>query len=44
MREVTPILPIPAAQFEEMIACCRTLDRQQRADAIVKLTLKQTPS
>src|SRR3989475_6787286 len=28
IREVTPGLPIPAAQFEEIIATCRDLDRQ----------------
>ena len=41
LREVTPTLPIPETQFEDMIACCRDLDRQPRADALVKLTLRR---
>ena len=42
IREVIPGLPIPAAQFEEIIATCRDLDRQDRADRLVQLTLKKT--
>jgi hypothetical protein len=41
IREITPGLPIPAAQFEEIIATCRDLDRQPRADKLVQLTLKR---
>jgi 2-methylcitrate dehydratase PrpD len=41
IRGVIPGLPIPAAQFEAIIATCRDLDRQDRADALIKLTLKQ---
>jgi len=41
IREVTPGLPIPAAQFDEIIATCRDLDRQARADELVRLTLKK---
>src|SRR5438132_1824672 len=41
IREVIPGLPIPAAQFEEIIATCRDLDKQQRADRLVQLTLKK---
>jgi len=41
LRDVVPGLPIPAAQFGEIIATCRDLDRQPRADALVRLTLKQ---
>jgi 2-methylcitrate dehydratase PrpD len=37
---ITPGLPIPAAQYESLIAACRDLDGQARADALVKLTLK----
>jgi hypothetical protein len=40
IREVIPGLPIPAAQFEQIIATCRDLDRAPRADALVRLTLK----
>lgn len=39
IRDVTPGLPIPAPQFESMIAVCRELDRQDRADRLVHLTL-----
>jgi len=41
IRDVIPGLPIPAAQFEEIIATCRDLDRQDRADRLVQLTLKK---
>ncbi len=39
IRGVVPGLPIPAAQFEEIIATCRDLDRHDRADTLVRLTL-----
>jgi 2-methylcitrate dehydratase PrpD len=39
IREVIPGLPIPADRFEEIIATCRALDRQPRADRLVRLTL-----
>jgi hypothetical protein len=41
IRDVIPGLPIPAAQFEDLIATCRDLDRQDRADRLIQLTLKQ---
>ncbi len=41
LREVTPGLPIPAAQYETMIATCGSLDKETRADALVKLTVRQ---
>jgi hypothetical protein len=34
-------LPIPAAQFEQIIAACRDLDREARADTLVQLTVKK---
>lgn len=40
IRDVVPGLPIPAAQFEALIATCHDLDRQDRADKLVQLTLK----
>lgn len=40
IRGVAPALPISSAQFEEMIATCRALDQQPRADKLVQLTLK----
>jgi hypothetical protein len=39
IRDVVPGLPIPAARFEEIIATCRDLDRQARADRLIQLTL-----
>jgi 2-methylcitrate dehydratase PrpD len=41
IRDVVPGLPIPAAQFEAIIAACRDLERQDSADVLVELTLKQ---
>jgi 2-methylcitrate dehydratase PrpD len=41
IREVVPGLPIPAAQFEEIITFCRDLDRQDRADRLIGLTMKK---
>ena len=41
IREVIPGLPIPAAQFESIVATCRDLERRDRADALIQLTLKQ---
>jgi 2-methylcitrate dehydratase PrpD len=41
IRDVIPGLPIPAAQFEDIIATCRDLDRQDRADRLIHLTLAQ---
>ncbi|HJQ64606.1 MAG TPA: MmgE/PrpD family protein [Burkholderiales bacterium] len=40
IRGVTSALPIAAAQFEEMIAACRNLEREPRADKLIRLTLK----
>jgi len=40
IRDVIPVLPIPAEQFERIIETCRTLDKQERADALIKLTMK----
>src|SRR6266446_1769555 len=41
IRGVVPGLPVPAAQFEEIIATCHDLDKQERADRLVQLTLKK---
>jgi 2-methylcitrate dehydratase PrpD len=41
IREIIPGLPIPAAQFETIVATCRDLERNDRADALIQLTLKQ---
>jgi 2-methylcitrate dehydratase PrpD len=39
LRDVLPGLPIPAAQFDDIVATCRDLDRQARADTLIRLTL-----
>lgn len=41
IRDVIPGLPIPAAQFEEIISACRGLDKEAKADRLVQLTLKK---
>jgi hypothetical protein len=41
IRDVIPGLPIPAAQFEDIITTCRDLDRQDRADRLIQLTLQK---
>jgi 2-methylcitrate dehydratase PrpD len=40
IRGVVPGIPIRESQFDKMIATCRNLDREDRADALVRLTLK----
>ncbi len=40
IRDVIPGLPIPAAQFEAIMTTCRDLDRQDRADRLIQLTLQ----
>ena len=42
LRDVVPGVPIPAAQFETIVETCRHLDRQDRADTLVRLTLQKT--
>ncbi len=39
MRDVIPVLPIPAAQFETIIATCRDLEKTDCADKLMQLTL-----
>src|SRR5438034_3403970 len=41
IREAIPGLPIPPAQFEDIITTCGDLDRRDRADALIRLTLKK---
>jgi 2-methylcitrate dehydratase PrpD len=41
IREIVPGLPIPGAQFDEIIATCRDLERRDRADALMRLTLRK---
>jgi hypothetical protein len=40
IRDVVPGLPIPADQFEAIIATCRDLDHEDRADRLIQLTLQ----
>jgi 2-methylcitrate dehydratase PrpD len=39
IRDVVPVVPISAAQFEAIIDTCRDLERQTRADKLIQLTL-----
>jgi 2-methylcitrate dehydratase PrpD len=39
IRDIVPGLPIPAAQYEELIAACRGLESQDRAAKLIELTL-----
>ena len=39
IRDVIPGVPIPEAQFEEIISTCRDLDSQDRADRLIHLTI-----
>ena len=41
IRGIIPDIPIPEVQFEELIATCRDLDRQDRADKLTQLTLEK---
>jgi 2-methylcitrate dehydratase PrpD len=41
IRDVAPGLPIPPVQFDDVIATCRDLDRQDHADTLIRLTLKK---
>ena len=42
IRDVIPGIPIPEAQFEEIITTCRELDQHEKADKLISLTLRQT--
>jgi 2-methylcitrate dehydratase PrpD len=39
IRDVIPGVPIPEAQFEEIITTCRNLDSEERADRLIQLTI-----
>ena len=39
LRDIIPGLPIPAAQYEELVAACRNLEKEPRGDRLVQLTL-----
>jgi 2-methylcitrate dehydratase PrpD len=44
VRRIHPVvdgIPIPAAQFDDLIAACSTLDTLDRADRVIELTLPQ---
>jgi 2-methylcitrate dehydratase PrpD len=41
IRPITPGIPLPPDQFEEVIATCRTLDQQARADKLIQTMLKK---
>lgn len=42
IRGVIPGIPLPAAQFEQIIATCRDLDRQPEIASLIQLTLKKS--
>lgn len=39
IRGIAPTLPIPAAQYEDLIAACGALDTMARADSLIGLTV-----
>lgn len=41
IRGVASVLPIPIAQYDALITACRGLERAERADVLVGLTLKK---
>jgi hypothetical protein len=41
IRGVIPGVPIPGAQFEQLIATCRDLDTQPGIDKLIELTMKR---
>jgi 2-methylcitrate dehydratase MmgE/PrpD-like protein len=41
IRGVVPGIPISADQFEDLIIACRDLDRLDRADRVIQLTLRR---
>ena len=41
IQDIATTLPIPAAQYEKIVSTCRDLDKETRADALVRLTLKK---
>jgi 2-methylcitrate dehydratase PrpD len=42
IRAIVPAIPIPAQQYEDIIATCRDLDQQGRAAKLVELTVKKS--
>jgi hypothetical protein len=40
IRGAVPALPIPEKQFESIIATCRDLEKAERADKLIQLTLQ----
>src|SRR5687768_6329177 len=44
IRGVIPAIPIPEKQFETIIATCRDLDKADRADKLIQLTMQGSRS
>ena len=40
IRAIVPGIPIPAKQYDEIIATCRDLEQQNKVDKLIALTLK----
>ena len=41
IQDIANSLPIPAAQYGEIVAACRDLEKEARADKLVRLTVKR---
>ncbi len=41
IRGAIPSIPIPVPQFETIISTCRDLEKAERADKLIQLTLKK---
>ena len=39
LRDIVPGLPIPAAQWEQLVSTCGSLEKEPRGDKVVQLTL-----
>ena len=42
LREIVPGIPIPEAQFDDLIGACAGLDTLEKADRLIQLTLVST--
>jgi hypothetical protein len=40
IQDIVPGLPIPAAQYGQLVSTCGSLEKEPRADKLVRLTLK----
>jgi 2-methylcitrate dehydratase PrpD len=40
LRDIVPGLPIPAAQWEQLVSACGSLEKEPRGDKLVQLTIR----